>query len=97
MRVGSLGESDLPVKTGPGLIGPEHILQRHHVRSRFDSFKVHLGQLVDMVKDRGKLPGEGVDFFLAQSQAGKPGDMKYLLALNHEAESTGGAAGASAR
>jgi len=97
VRIGSLGKRDFRVQAGPGLIGPENVLQGNHVRGRIDSVNVDFSKFVDVVEDRGKLPGQGVDFLIAQSQPGEPGDMQNLFAFNHGVDLMDAPPGASGR
>lgn len=53
---------------------------------RLDSFHIDFGQLAEMVENRGKITGEGFGFLVGQPQAREPGDVEYLVTLDHAVE-----------
>ena len=97
MGVGSLRKGDIAIKTGHRNVISQNVLKGNHMGSRLDSFDVHLCQLVDVIEDRGKLPGERVDLFFGQPQPRKPCDVKHLFAIYHGAEFMDAPAGVSGR
>ena len=54
------------------------------MRGRLDVVEVELGDPVDVLEDPGELAGHPLDLLLGEAQAGQPGDVQHLLAVDHE-------------
>jgi hypothetical protein len=87
LRFGRRGEGDVARQARPRFVGPQHILQRNHVRGRLDPLQVEVADAVDVVEDPGQLPHHPLHFLLGETQASQSGDVKYLLALDHRRDS----------
>lgn len=74
-------------------IGPKHVLKLNHVRSRRDVIKVKRSNSIDVLEDPRKLPGHSLNLHLTEAQASQSGDMKYLLPIDHAADSRGAGRG----
>ena len=48
-----------------------------------DVVEVELADLLDVAEDGGQLGGHPLDLLVRQLEAGQPGDVEYLLAVDH--------------
>jgi hypothetical protein len=64
-------------------VGPKHVLKLNNVRGRRYVVKIQRSNSIDVLEDPRKLPGHSLNLCVAETQAGQPGNVKYLLSLNH--------------
>ena len=81
--IGRLLEDDLPRPARPRHVGAQHVLELDHVGGRLDLVEVELGDPVDVLEDSGELARHPLDLLLGEAQAGEPGDVQHLLAVDH--------------
>ena len=84
---GRRSEGDLARQARPRHVRPQHVLQRDHVRGRLDPLEVELADPVDVLEDPRELAGHLLDLLLGEAEAGQPGHVQYLLALDHRPDS----------
>ena len=80
---GRLGEGHLARQALPGLVGPQHVLQRDHVRGRLDPLQVQIPDPVDVLEDPDSSPTIVSTSSSERRRRASLRHVQYLLPLDH--------------
>src|SRR5688500_18756355 len=94
--LGSRRERLLAREARPRLVRAQDVLELDDVGGRRHALEVELGDLVDVVEHLRELARHPLELVLRQSQAGEPGDVEDLVAVDQTTASSGSFSSASA-